>query len=1389
MTIEEVQNKAIHTYNQNIEYLRLNHPELHKNVELFNTAIDLQQIKTNFDLEFINGYFDIKSTQNSQFLYNQNSDQISQKLAENVNFDMNSNTFKCFYEYNYNDKMAKEGLESDILGPYTRGNAPIVNYINKNSPKVEVVNNIEKFIIFGVLLGMHIQHVHEKLKSKVYLIVEPNLEFFRLSLFTTNYAQIAGESKIFFSIAQNEIDFRNTFDSFYGEFFILNHYLKFMNISDSCDLYIKTIQNFLVSQAHYLYAYDRTFMSIFRTNKYISDNYKLLNIDGKKELKGFEKPILMLAAGPSLQHNIKFVRENKDKFTIVAIYATLPILERHGIVPDIITQYDEQDIQVLNTLDKLTNPSFFNDSIFIFSSHVNAKLTNTFPKEKIFFFQAMFEIKEGFGMLTSPSIGELTYALLLKLGAKNIYLLGLDLALDVETGASHMEGHSGSGAFSKLKSEEESSDKNYSFRKNTIKIKGNFLDEVKSVPVFKSNIDTFATFTQLYKDSSIKVYNLSNGAFLYGAEPLHIENINLGNLQKAENLYEVLLSISELGYNKSDEEKHNLKLSSVKKIKKTIDQFWKIKKYKNLEEYKNNLINTVHNILFEKHHCEDLKSILLNYSWHNLHYIFHFLNLKDLDTSKNYVYEINKALCTQLDKIVNTYTICISYSDDENSSNIKKLNKYIKEYNVKDSIYSEPFLKELAETAKKTVQNEFKEKCIGMFAFEDNLQNKEFVQYVKDICKKVEDSSIKLFYFFEIQKISAQTIFKQELSKIEFIHPKEIIDITSNVEFWLETSEKTLSLVKVNDLVLNNFDNLYSSMQNEKSQELNKDTTFKSNFLTKINNDHFIKNTAYYKFANSFKEKLDEEKFLELYEKGTIGLLGVRENIQKEFIENIFKIFNKFPELKLKIFYFDEEIKQEFSIVFIQLLSKIQFIIPNSIYDIATNCEIWTQAKIKNQSLLHSKIFGQLQDFTLNIYPLILNDEFKFLEHSDYKSSIIEKYDEKSFAKQLNGNLDVQRLQNTNPEDYIGFLATEDNLEDKDFLQLMFILLEKHPEIKFKAFYFNDEQKELFGNIFSEFLERFELIIPKDIYELTENISTYIYSFIKGKKLKTQTYHKVWGILNQRKANLFKIHLYSEILLENKYLENLKLIDDSKISYTNLKIYKIIKNHKDFYEFKFLNQINNTYLTNNIDMYCPNSIGFFVNSENTTNTKFLDYLVSLIKTLDTVSFKIFYFTDTQKEFILKLKKDYQNIELIKTDSSKDIIKNVEILITNTTSCMDRLFYAKHELIFNNIFMLNFTANRFNLDDFNETIINTEKFINSITENTSLTIMDINLPKNGNTNPYKIQFELTKLLKIKINEKKYFENFYEYVYSDLIKNILENPEIKRLYLNQKKYRDK
>ncbi len=654
MKTEEIQEKAINTYNKNLEFLKKNNIELFEKVKLFEEAISLNHLKPRYILEYKEEcYFDVFDNQTQSWIYGTNSQEFSTSIVKDINKEAKKHSFKTFYEYRYDNEVVENAKRASILSQSVLSISPIVSYTQNNLDEKQEMKNIFKYFVFGIGLGLHIPKIHEKIKAKVYLLVEPSLELFRLSLFVTDYSQI-DSAKVHFAVAMNENEFKDLVYVLSEQTFMFDYYIKFFMFSINCDSYINIIQNHLVSQSHLLYSFDRQLESLKRTYEYFYDNFSYIDISTKKEF--LNKPVLVLAMGPSLQKSIEFVKKNKDKFIIIAIYATMPLLEEHGIKPDIITQFDQQEKVVLSTLEKVNDIEFFSNSLFLFASHINEKLMKSFPKENIYVYQALFEAKKEFGTITAPSIGEITYALSLLFGAKQIYLLGLDLALG-DDGSSHSGEHDGAKAYEEV---EEKSNQNFSFKKNIIKIKGNFREVVDTLPVFKSSIGQMNIFSRLHKRFGVEVYNLSDGAYFDSTITQKIEEIEESKLitfDKTKELNFIKNSFDECsikGVSQKDEIFFKQKYLDAQTLLEILDSFNR-RKYSKFLDYINGLFKLYEDLIYSDLQCKDLQEILSNFYRYTLPPIFYLANMKTLDNPKRHIKQSNKVLYMQTKKIFDEY--------------------------------------------------------------------------------------------------------------------------------------------------------------------------------------------------------------------------------------------------------------------------------------------------------------------------------------------------------------------------------------------------------------------------------------------------------------------------------------------------------------------------------------------------------------------------------------------------------------------------------------------------------------------------------------------------------------------------------------------------------------
>lgn len=141
----------------------------------------------------------------------------------------------------------------------------------------------------------------------------------------------------------------------------------------------------------------------------------------------------------------------------------------------------------------------------------------------------------------------------------------------------------------------------------------------------------------------------------------------------------------------------------------------------------------------------------------------------------------------------------------------------------------------------------------------------------------------------------------------------------------------------------------------------------------------------------------------------------------------------------------------------------------------------------------------QNQNHTFHIPAHYFNDQFHTMVVKEAEHDIIllgmpqqevllsEKKHMASFIESLE-NIDEDRLKEVYTKDVIGFLATEENLEDEDFVNYIKELYVRFPQVTFKAFYFADEQKIQVENK----LKNIQLIKVNNIFDLISNIQIYL---------------------------------------------------------------------------------------------------------------------------------------------------------------------------------------------------------------------------------------------------------------------------------------------------------
>lgn len=153
-----------------------------------------------------------------------------------------------------------------------------------------------------------------------------------------------------------------------------------------------------------------------------------------------DRPVLIVASGPSLNKQLPLLAENQDLFTIISVDTAWPILKAQGIVPDAILALDPESVPSWPRNAMADTTAFCVDlgcgPSLVWSNDRNHIMTGS----NFAVYQIMKELGVKVSLLsTGGSVATSAFALAERLGANPIVFIGQDLALT--HGKDHADGY------------------------------------------------------------------------------------------------------------------------------------------------------------------------------------------------------------------------------------------------------------------------------------------------------------------------------------------------------------------------------------------------------------------------------------------------------------------------------------------------------------------------------------------------------------------------------------------------------------------------------------------------------------------------------------------------------------------------------------------------------------------------------------------------------------------------------------------------------------------------------------------------------------------------------------------------------------------------------------
>ncbi len=655
--MENIEQIAVTNYTNNMAFLKKHHNETFHKVDIFQKSIESGHTDEKYALEYIeDGYFDIQELKSKNFLYNGNSNQVSKQLTDRVNFKKNSYSFQGFrLVHNY------ENADLSDTAASHKGIYPIMSYYLDNYPYETTMKQIEKFIFIGVGLGEHLQQINKKINAEKYLIVEDDLELFRLSLFTTPYYDFLNEKNVIFAVETNNVDFNRNLNHFLENSFYLNRLIKYSYFPAHTDKKIQLIKNKLASQNFLTFGYNTVLQKYLKPLDFINSEYSVVNLSQKLNLPSIQnKPVLIIGAGPSLQEHIEWLSLNKNKFIIFAVATSLKLLHEYNIKPDIVSHIDGFQAGFKNFIG-FEIQEFVKDSIAILGSFVEQRVIDFFNKELTFMLEEDTFYFQDFSSVAAPCIGSTSIANSLLLGFKNIYLLGIDLALDSE-GATHYGAHETNDGKYTLDTKSTNLSNEISLRGDLFDIKGNFQEKVQTTPLFYSSIISINNSIRQLKTDEYKIYNLSNGAFIQQTLPTKTQDITQNSfIDKTVSmnlLHKEMTQYSENSLSKEDIQSMQKRLNYSRKAAKRIKKYIKNVNYTHPDTYLYNLYGLVIDLYPDQtRENKNITKVFDAFFQYTIPIVYDMRNTVEKEyTLIDNIMKVDKLITDELKNIVTTYT-------------------------------------------------------------------------------------------------------------------------------------------------------------------------------------------------------------------------------------------------------------------------------------------------------------------------------------------------------------------------------------------------------------------------------------------------------------------------------------------------------------------------------------------------------------------------------------------------------------------------------------------------------------------------------------------------------------------------------------------------------------
>ena len=389
-------------------------------------------------------------------------------------------------------------------------------------------------IVVGVGLGYHIGHLYERIEVGNMILIEPNADLFYASLHTFDWANLLtfiseNNRGIYLMIGQTEQEVFEDMNAFYerhgrmfaGFLWNIVHYRSPIIdkiVARICEDYDRTYAT--------LGFYDDHLFAVSHGMNHIKDKLHFVSRTADLPEKWRSTPCCVVANGPSLSHDLPFLRKVQDKVIIIACGSAVETLYNAGIKPTFYAATERLRV-VSEHLSIIPDSDYLRDCILMAGDVIHPAVTKFFDHHAIFgktdetfYWHLVCRLfREGVKItgvsLMNPLVGNLGVVGSSALKFRNIYFFGIDNGTKRADNRTHpdenifYQSREATGGVNELK----------------FSLEGNFGGTVASSYLYKLSANYMDVIMRGGKKEGIRYFNCSDGVKLKEAEPKHSEEL------------------------------------------------------------------------------------------------------------------------------------------------------------------------------------------------------------------------------------------------------------------------------------------------------------------------------------------------------------------------------------------------------------------------------------------------------------------------------------------------------------------------------------------------------------------------------------------------------------------------------------------------------------------------------------------------------------------------------------------------------------------------------------------------------------------------------------------------------------------------------------------------